>query len=133
MRKKEKMENGQEAPAGKPDGKPGLDRFVNDMIEHAQELHAVLRNEGDKNDIKDRITCLKYLEDVLKTYFVLKKASAYDPAAAGSTVRKYTTAFAKNAAGSGAKGRRGRNTAAFDTSFESDDTDGGGGSGHDAA
>lgn len=105
------MENGQEAVATKPDAT--LDKFVDDMLVHAQELHGVLRKEGDKNHIKDRITCLKYLEEVMKTYFVLKKVSSHDPDAAGSSVRKYATAFSKDATGSGAPRKRGRKPAAF--------------------
>lgn len=94
--------------------------LVEDMLEHARELHAVLRKEGDKNDIKDRITSLKYLEEVIKSYFILKKQATNDPAAAGSSVRKYAGAFsAKNAVGGGKKGR-GRPKAEPD-----DDGDGG--------
>lgn len=102
------MENGQGPAATQPD----IDKFVEGMIAHAQELHEVLRKEGDKNDIKDRITCLKYLEEVAKTYFILKKATTHDPDAAGSAVRKYASAFSKDATGSG-KTRRGRKSAAF--------------------
>lgn len=105
------MENGQEVTVAKTDA-PNIDKFVEGMIAHAQELHEVLRKEGDKNDIKDRITCLKYLEEVTKTYFILKKATTHDPDAAGSTVRKYASAFAKNATGSGTS-RRGRKHTSF--------------------
>lgn len=108
--------------------KPDVDRFVEDMMIHAQELHTILREEGGRNDIKDRITCLKYLEDVAKTYFVLKKATTHDPDAAGSTVRKYATAFAtKNATGGRtARGRRTKSADAlgavdFEGDSESDD------------
>lgn len=108
------MENGQEPATTKTTktDKLDIDKFVEGMIAHAQELHDVLRKEGDKNDIKDRITCLKYLEEVTKTYFILKKATTHDPDAAGSTVRKYASAFAKDATGVG-KTRRGRKPAAF--------------------
>lgn len=99
------------------DDKAATGKFVDDLLSDAIELRAVLRTEGDKNDIKDRITCLKYLNDIVKTYFILKKASTHDPDAAGSTVRKYATAFAKNATGGGAKGRRGRKPA-FDSEFD---------------
>lgn len=114
------MENGSE-PAPKPD----VDSFVEDMLTHAQELHTVLRKEGDKNDIKDRITCLKYLEDVMKTYFLLKKATTHDPDAAGSTVRKYAAAF-KGPTGVGAPRKRGRPAAKFAPApdLESDDLGG---------
>lgn len=101
------MENGQEQLSFKPN----IDKFVEDMLTHAQELHGVLRKEGDKNDIKDRITCLKYLEDVMKTYFILKKATTHDPDAAGSTVRKYASAFAKDATGVGKTRGRPRKSA----------------------
>lgn len=117
------MENGQ-------DTQPDIDKFVEGMIAHAQELHEVLRKEGDKNDIKDRITCLKYLEEVAKSYFILKKATTHDPDAAGSSVRKYASAFAKDAAGVGTPRKRGRKPAAFaavpaisgDDDFEGDDS-----------
>lgn len=104
------MENGQD-----PNTNPDIDRFVDEMLSHAYELHGVLRKEGDKNDIKDRITCLKYLEEVIKTNLILKKASSHDAdvAAAGSSVRKYATAFSKDATGGGAPRKRGRKPAAF--------------------
>lgn len=100
--------------------KHDIDRFVDDMIAHAQELHTVLQKEGDKNDIKDRITCLKYLEEVAKTYFVLKKASSHDPDAAGSTVRKYASAFAKSGTDLGAKRKRRKPAAPDDDAGEPD-------------
>ena len=90
--------------------RPDIDKFVEDMLAHAQELHLVLRSEGSENSIKDRITCLKYLEEVMKTYFILKKVSTHDPDAAGSTVRKYASAF-KGPASVGKKGKRGRKPA----------------------
>lgn len=105
--------------------KPDLERFVEDMVIHGIELLKVLREQGDRNDIKDRITCLKYLEDVTKTYFILKKASEHDPDAAGSTVRKYASAFSKGATGVGEKGKRGRKPAAA-AFVDSDGLDGGG-------
>lgn len=118
------MENGQETTAPKHD----TEDFVEDMFAHGKELLVILRKEGDKNDIKDRITCLKYLEEITKTYFILKKASTHDPDAAGATVRKYASAFAKGPTGVGAKGRRGRKpaTAGPDFDLESDGGDGGG-------
>lgn len=106
------MENGKEPATAKPDDKTSIDKFVDDMLSDAIELRAVLHAEGNKNDIKERITCLKYLEDIVKTYFIIKKASTHDPDAAGSTVRKYATAFAKNATGGRTKGRRGVKPAA---------------------
>lgn len=110
------MENGQEAAAD-------IDKFVDDMISHAKELMVELRDQGNRNDIKDRITCLKYLEEIAKTYFLLKKASTHDPAAAGSTVRKYAAAFApKDATGVG-KGRRGRPAAKFAPTHQPDTLD----------
>lgn len=102
------------------DEKVRVEKFVEDLFSDAMELRVVLRNEGDANDIKGRITCLKYLNDVAKTYLDLKKAARHDPAAAGSTVRKYATAFAKNATGGGTKGRRGHKPA-LDANLESDD------------
>ena len=103
--------------------KPDIDKFVEDMLTHAQELHVVLRKEGDKNDIKDRITCLKYLEEVTKTYFILKKAVDHDPDAAGSTVRKYASAFAiKGNADLGKK--RGKRAKPAEPDFGDDGGDG---------
>jgi hypothetical protein len=102
--------------------KSELNQFVDDMFADAQELRAVLKDQGDRNDIKDRITCLKYLEEIAKTYVVLKKAATDDPAAAGATVRKYSAAFAKNAVGGGKKGR-GRKAAEPDSDGESSDDD----------
>lgn len=93
-------------PLPLPLAKPEADKFVEDMFDHARELLIVLRDAGDDNGIKERITCLKYLEEIAKTYFILKKASTHDPDAAGSTVRKYATAFAKDAARGGAPGRK---------------------------
>jgi hypothetical protein len=49
---------------------------------------------------------LKYLEEIVKTYLILKKDATDDPRAAGATVRKYATAFTKNAAGGGKKPTR---------------------------
>lgn len=109
------MENGQEAPTSKPEAKSDkADQFVNDMFDHAQELLVILRDAGTQNTIKERITCLKYLEEITKTYFILKRASTHDPSAAGSTVRKYATAFSKNATGSGKARGRGRKPATPD-------------------
>jgi hypothetical protein len=88
--------------------KADLNDFVEDMFEDARELRAVLKEQGDRNDIKDRITCLKYLEEIAKTYVILKKAATDDPRAAGSTVRKYASAFSKNAVGLRKKGARGK-------------------------
>lgn len=97
---------------GKSDTKPEdkteskIDKFVDDLLDDAIEYRAVLRRCGNETGIKERITCLKYLEEIVKTHFILKKASTHDPAAAGSTVRKYAAAFApKNAVGVG-KGRK---------------------------
>jgi len=101
--------------------KADLNKFVDDLFTDAQELRAVLKDEGDNNGIKDRITCLKYLEEILKTYVILKKAATDDPAAAGSTVRKYATAFSKNATGSGKKAARRR--ADIDRSDSDDEGD----------
>ena len=107
--------------------RPNIDKFVDEMLSHAYELHGVLRKEGDKNHIKDRITCLKYLEEVAKTYFVLKKVSLdeSDSAAAGSAVRKYAGAFAKNGPGIGeAPKRRGRPPKSITAVFDADGGDG---------
>lgn len=98
--------------------KPDVDKFVEDMFAHARELLVELRDAGADNGIKERITCLKYLEEIAKTYFILKKASTHDPDAAGSTVRKYATAFAKNAAGGGAPGRKRAAKSATITPFD---------------
>ena len=102
---------------------PDVDKFVDDMLTDAIELRAILRKEGDKNDIKDRVTCLKYLEEIVKTYFVLKKASTHDPDAAGSTVRKYATAFKGT---SGVRKARGRPRAAAAELADADADDFGG-------
>ena len=91
--------------------RPDVDKFIEEMFEHARELHAILRRNSDGDKIKDRITCLKYLEEVTKTYFILKKVSTHDPDAAGSTVRKYASAF-KSTARVGKTGKRGRPSAA---------------------
>ena len=96
-----------------PDKKNHIDKFLDDLFEHAQELHTILRANDDEDKIKDRITCLKYLEEVTKSYFQLKGAINSDPSAAGSTVRKYATAFAQNGAGGGAPRKRGRKPATF--------------------
>ena len=90
--------------------RPDVDKFIEEMFEHARELHTVLRRNTDDDKIKDRITCLKYLEEVTKTYFILKKVSTHDPDAAGSTVRKYASAF-KGPASIGKTGKRGRKPA----------------------
>lgn len=108
--------------------KPGvkLEELVDAMLVHAEELHNTLRAEGSRNDIKDRITCLKYLNDVVKLNITLKKAATNDPAAAGSAVRKYADAFtAKNAAGIRRKnsGRRPAAPATDDTDDDFDDGD----------
>lgn len=116
------MENGQ-------DPKLNVDKFIDDMLMDAIDLRIILREEGNKNDIKERITCLKYLNDIAKTYLNTKKVTTHDPDAAGSTVRKYASAFSKDATGVG-KARRGRKPAAFAAvhsdaggdDFESDDT-----------
>jgi hypothetical protein len=104
--------------------KADLNEFVEDMFADARELRAVLKEQGDRNDIKDRITCLKYLEEIAKTYVILKKAATDDPRAAGATVRKYSVAFAKNAASRGTKNSRRK-------SPESDESDFGGDGGDD--
>jgi hypothetical protein len=104
--------------------KADLNEFVEDMFADARELREVLKEQGDRNDIKDRITCLKYLEEIAKTYVILKKAATDDPRAAGATVRKYASAFSKNAIGRGAKNSR-RKPA------ESDESDFGGDGGDD--
>lgn len=103
--------------------KADIDKFVDDMLIDAMELRAVLHNEGDKNDIKERITCLKYLEEIVKTHFVLKKASTHDPDAAGSTVRKYASAFAKSATDIGKKRGRRKPAAADDGDTGESDSD----------
>jgi hypothetical protein len=82
--------------------------FIESLFEDAIDARDRLR-ESDDDDckIKDRITCLKYLEEIAKTYIVLRKAATDDPTAAGATVRKYATAFTtKNATGGGKKGKR---------------------------
>jgi hypothetical protein len=104
--------------------KADLNDFVEDMFADALELRAVLKEQGDRNDIKDRITCLKYLEEIAKTYVILKKAATDDPRAAGSTVRKYASAFSKNAIGRGTKNSRRK-------SSDADESDFGGGDGGD--
>ena len=105
----------------------GVEIFIEEMFEHARELHAILRRNSDDDKIKDRITCLKYLEEVTKTYFILKKVATHDPDAAGSTVRKYATAF-KSPAGIGKTSKRGRKPAVAHLStaplIESDDLGG---------
>lgn len=111
----------------KPDTRDKVDKFVDDLLDDAIEYRAMLRREGDDTGIKERITCLKYLEEIVKTHFILKKASTHDPDAAGSTVRKYATAFSKNATGGGKARGRGRKPATPDPApalgfdIESDD------------
>lgn len=118
------MENGQEAAAPNSDTRDKIDKFVDDLLDDAIEYRALLRRCGDDTGIKERITCLKYLEEIVKTHFILKKASTHDPAAAGSTVRKYAAAFAtKDATGVG-KGRRGRPAAKFAPIADTLDLDG---------
>jgi hypothetical protein len=104
--------------------KADLNEFVDDMFADARELRAVLKDQGDRNDIKDRITCLKYLEEIAKTYVILKKAATDDPRAAGSTVRKYASAFSKNAVGLGKKGARRKPTEPDESDFGGDGGDG---------
>jgi hypothetical protein len=103
--------------------KADLNDFVEDMFEDARELRAVLKEQGDRNDIKDRITCLKYLEEIAKTYVILKKAATDDPRAAGATVRKYASAFSKNAISRGAKNSRRKPTDADESDFGGDGGD----------
>jgi hypothetical protein len=96
-------------------------KFVDDLFDDAVDARHLLKQADDDDcKIKDRITCLKYLEEIVKTYMVLKKAAADDPAAAGSTVRKYTAAFAKNATGGGKKNARHRTPAAEPDEPDSD-------------
>ena len=74
-----------------------------DMTGRLYRLASVLLDELESNDdddkIKDRITCTKYLNDIVKQHLALKKATTDDDtaAAAGSAVRKYSKAFAKDA------------------------------------
>lgn len=116
--------NGQQEPA--PNPAPDIDKFVDDMLGDAIELRAVLREQGNANDIKERVTCLKYLEEIVKTYFIIKKAATHDPDAAGSTVRKYATAFAKGPGSVGTTRKRGRPATRFPPAadLESDDLGG---------
>jgi len=95
-------------------------KFVDDLFDDAQEARLMLK-EDDDCKIKERITCLKYLEEIAKTYIGLEKAATDDPAAAGATVRKYATAFAQNATRGGKKGR-GRRTADIDESDSDGDS-----------
>jgi hypothetical protein len=96
-------------------------RFIEDLFLDAREARERLAGSDDEETkIKDRITCLKYLEEIVKTYMVLKKAATDDPSTAGSTVRKYTAAFTKNATGGGKK-NRGRTKAA---DLDESDSDG---------
>jgi hypothetical protein len=92
--------------ASTPNPRTTLVTFVEEMLDHAKELHRALRSDGADNDIKERITCLKYLEDIVKIYLVIKKGAADDPAAAGATVRKYAAAFSENATGGRKKNSR---------------------------
>jgi hypothetical protein len=101
--------------------KADRNEVVEDMFADARELRAVLKEQGDRNDIKDRITCLKYLEEIAKTYVILKKAATDDPRAAGSTVRKYASAFSKNAVGFGKKGARRKSSEPDEPDQSSDD------------
>jgi hypothetical protein len=99
--------------------------FVEDLFNDAIDARERLRDADDDDcKIKDRITCLKYLEDIVKTYLILKKDATDDPRAAGATVRKYATAFTKNAAGGGKKPAR-RKTPEPAESDQSDFLDGG--------
>jgi hypothetical protein len=83
--------------------------FLEDLFNDAVDSRARLLEADDEEvKIKDRITCLKYLEDIAKAYMALKKDATDDPAHAGSTVRKYATAFTKNAVGGGKKNSRHR-------------------------
>jgi hypothetical protein len=99
-------------------------KFVDELLDDAIEARKTLRDTDDDDcKIKDRITCLKYLEDVVKIYLILKKDATDDPRAAGATVRKYATAFTKNAAGGGKKPARRR--AAEPADADEFDSDGG--------
>jgi len=83
--------------------------FIEELFDDARDARERLKEaDDDECKIKDRITCLKYLEDIVKTYLLLKKEATDDPTAAGATVRKYASAFSKNAAGSGKKNTRRR-------------------------
>ena len=111
--------------AEKPKAEEIIGPLIEDMVIHAKDLHRVLVEQGSANDIKDRITCLKYLEDVMKSYFLLKKAASSDPAAAGSAVRKYAGNFTSKDAARGGKKTRGRPAAVpspiLDEDADSDD------------
>jgi hypothetical protein len=98
--------------ASTPNPRTSLVAFVEEMLEHAKELHTALRQNGAEDDIKERITCLKYLEDIVKIYMIIKKGAANDPDAAGATVRKYAAAFSENAAGGRKKNSRRKPAAA---------------------
>ena len=95
-----------------PTPQTNLVAFVEEMLEHAKELHTALRQNGAEDDIKERITCLKYLEDIVKIYMIIKKGAANDPDAAGATVRKYAAAFSENATGGRKKNSRRKPAAA---------------------
>jgi hypothetical protein len=108
-------------PTIAPVAQSDVTKFIEDLFLDARDARERLA-ESDDDDckIKDRITCLKYLEEIVKTYMVLKKAATDDPSAAGSTVRKYTAAFTKNASGGGKKGSRRRAPAADPLESDSD-------------
>jgi hypothetical protein len=95
--------------------------FLEDLFNDAVDARARLAESDDEDcKIKDRITCLKYLEDIAKAYLLLRKDATDDPSAAGSTVRKYTAAFTKNASSGGKKGARRRASAPDPLESDSD-------------
>ena len=113
-----------------PKSKDASAIFVEEMFAHAQDLLIELRSQGTENSIKDRITCLKYLEEITKTYMALRKADDSD--AAGSAVRKYASAFAAKSPTSVGKGGKRKRAPAPVPEPEPDDL-GGDGADADAA
>jgi hypothetical protein len=101
-----------------------LESLFNDAVEARMRLQ---ETDDDDCKIKDRITCLKYLEDIAKAYMALRKDATDDPRAAGATVRKYATAFTKNAAGGGKKPARRKAPEPVDADESNSDGDGLGG------